>query len=44
MKTNLPSFAVGGAVAGAIEGVDPNTEEPNQEFNLGIDQGKKNQK
>ena len=41
MKTNLPSFAVGGAVAGAIEGVDPNTEEPNQEFNLGIDQGKK---
>jgi hypothetical protein len=41
MKTNLPSFAVGGAVAGAIEGQDPNTEEPTQEFNLGIDQGKK---
>jgi hypothetical protein len=41
MKTNLPSFAVGGAVAGAIEGGDPNTEEPTQEFNLGIDQGKK---
>jgi hypothetical protein len=41
MKTNLPSFAVGGAVAGAIEGQDPNIEEPTQEFNLGIDQGKK---
>jgi len=43
MKTNLPSFAVGGAVAGAIEGQDPN-EEPTQEFNLGTDQGKKKSK
>ena len=41
MKTNLPSFAIGGAVAGAIEGADPNTEEPTQEFDLGMEQGKK---
>ena len=40
MKNNLPSFAVGGAVAGAIEGQDPNIE-PTQEFNLGTEQGKK---
>jgi len=41
MKTNLPSFAVGGAVAGALEGNDDPNEVPMQEFNLGIDQGKK---
>ena len=40
MKNNLPSFAVGGAVAAGIEGQDPNIE-PTQEFNLGTEQGKK---
>ena len=41
MKTNLPSFAVGGTVAGALEGNDDPNEVPPQEFNLGNDQGKK---
>ena len=40
MKTNLPSFAIGGAVASGIEGKDPN-EEPTQEFNLGTELEKK---
>jgi len=40
MKNNLPSFAVGGAVAAGIEGEDPN-KEPAQEFNLGNELEKK---
>ena len=34
MKTNLPTFAVGGAVAGAIEGNNDPNEMPTQEFNF----------
>ena len=34
MKTNLPTFAVGGAVAGALEGNNDPNEVPPQEFNF----------
>jgi len=34
MKTNLPTFAVGGAVAGALEGNNDPNEMPTQEFNF----------